>query len=540
MRPIVEIAETLGLDPKVIVPYGRYKAKIPLDAIRHNGHRGKLIVVTGMTPTRAGEGKTTTTVGLTQGLGKLGKRVVATLREPSLGPIFGIKGGGTGGGQARVLPEEEINIHFTGDAHAVSSAHNLLAALVDNAVQRGKVPSMDASGISWRRVTDVEDRALRTTVTGIGGMINAPMRETGFDIVAASEIMAVLALTSDLADLREKLGRIVIGFNRDGKAVTSRDVDAVGSMLSLLRYAIQPNLVQTMEGQPVLVHTGPFGNIAHGCSSVIADRLALGYADFVLTEAGFGADLGFEKFMHIKARFNDLEPNGAVLVASVRALKSHGGIRTRELDIPNTSAVQEGMPNLEHLVGMVRSFGIPVVVAINRFPSDTSEEIAIVKKCAEAAGAYAAVESRGFSEGGAGTGELAEAVINATDGDAPKVSYLYSEKAKTQDKVLALAQKVYAADDVQWSPAAIRQLKTYEELGWNNLPVCMAKTHLSVSHDPKLKGKPSGYTFEVSDVRAAIGAGFIYPISGSMMTMPGLPGKPRTLDIDNEGNILGL
>ena len=540
MRSIAEIAEVLGLDPKVIIPYGHYKAKIPLDAIRESSHRGKLVVVTGMTPTRAGEGKTTTTVGLTQGLGKLGKRVVATLREPSLGPIFGIKGGGTGGGEAKVLPEDEINIHFTGDAHAVASAHNLLAALTDNAVQRGRIPDMEPSGILWRRVMDVEDRALRTIVTGIGGSANAPVRETGFDIVTASEIMAVLALASDLADLRVKLGRIVVGFTRDGKPVTSEDVGAVGSMMSLLRYAIQPNLVQTTEGQPVIVHTGPFGNIAHGCSSVVADRLGLGYADFVITEAGFGADLGFEKFMHIKARFNDLEPSAAVLVATVRALKSHGGVRAGELDTPNTDAVQRGMPNLEHLVGVVRSFGVPLVVAINRFPSDTSEEIALVKVQAEAAGAQAAVETRVFTEGGEGAVELAEAVVSATDSDAPQISYLYTPEATTESKVLALAQKVYGADDVQWSTGAMRQRRTYQELGWGHLPVCVAKTHLSLSHIPTLKGKPSGYTFEVSDVRASLGAGFIYPIAGAIVTMPGLPGKPRALDVDESGNILGL
>ena len=540
MRPIAEIAEALGLDSKVLVPYGHYKAKILLEAIRHDGHRGKLVVVTGITPTPAGEGKTTMTVALTQGLGKLGKRVVATLREPSLGPIFGIKGGGTGGGESRVLPEDEINIHFTGDAHAVGSAHNLLAALTDNAAQRGQIPGLDPMGITWRRVTDVEDRALRTIVTGMGGSANAPLRETGFDIVTASEIMALLALASDLADLRERLGKIVVGFTRDGKPVTAEDVGAVGSMMSLLRYAIQPNLVQTTEGQPVIVHTGPFGNIAHGCSSVVADRLGLGYAEFVITEAGFGADLGFEKFMHIKARFSGLEPSAAVLVASLRALKLHGGVDIRELDGPNADAVQKGMPNLEHLVGVIRSFGLPVVVAINRFPSDTSEEMAVVKEGAKVAGAYAAVESRGFTDGGAGTVELAEAVLGATDDDDPQVSYLYPQEATIQEKVLTLARKVYAADDVQWSSTAIQRLRTYQELGWNNLPVCMAKTHLSLSHIPSLKGKPSGYTFQVSDVRASIGAGFIYPIAGAIMTMPGLPGTPRSLDLDDKDGIVGL
>ena len=540
MLPIAEIAVKLGLDPKLMIPQGHYKAKIPLEAIKPDGKRGKLVVVTGITPTRAGEGKTTTTVGLVQGMGKLGRNVAATLREPSLGPIFGIKGGGTGGDKATIEPEDEVNIHFTGDAHAVGSAHNLLAALTDNAAQRGQVDGFDATGMTWRRVTDVEDRALRTIISGLGGTANAPVRETGFDIVTASEVMALLALSSGLDDLRARLTRIVVGFTKDGKPVTAEDVGAVGSMMSLLRYAIQPNLVQTSEGQPVLVHTGPFGNIAHGCSSVLADRLALGYADYVLTEAGFGADLGFEKFMHIKARFNDLEPSAAVLVASVRALKSHGGVRVRELETPNEDAVRKGMPNLDHLIGMIRSFGLPVVVAMNHFPSDTPGEIAIVKQGAEAAGAHAAVESRVFAEGGAGGVDLAEALIDATKGDDPKISYLYPEDATTEEKVLALAQKVYSADDVQWSAAARRQLRVYRDLGWGGLPVCVAKTHLSLSHNPRLKGRPTGYTFEVSDVRASVGAGFIYPLAGTMVTMPGLPGSPRALDVDEKGNILGL
>ena len=462
------------------------------------------------------------------------------MREPSLGPIFGIKGGGTGGGAAIVVPEDEINIHFTGDAHAVSSAHNLLAALTDNVAQRGKIEGFDASSITWRRVTDVEERALRTVVTGLGGTANAPVRETGFDIVTASEIMAVLALSSDLDDLRKRLARIVVGFGADGTPVTATDVEAVGSMMSLLRYAIQPNLVQTLEGQPVLVHTGPFGNIAHGCNSVVADRLALGYSDYVVTEAGFGADLGFEKFMHIKARFNDLEPSAVVLVSTVRAVKSHGGVPFRELDAPNEDAVEKGVANVEHLVGMVRSMGLPTVVAINRFLTDSAAEVAIVKQRAEAAGAYAAVESEVFAEGGAGGVDLAEAVVEAASGEKPEVAYLYPEEASIEEKVLALAQKVYGAADVAWNPAARRKLRTFSELGWGELPVCMAKTHLSISDKPRLKGRPSGYTFEVSDVRASVGAGFIYPIAGTIVTMPGLPGSPRALDVDEKGAILGL
>ena len=540
MRPIRDVAAELGLDPDAIVPQGHYKAKIPLEAIRAGGKRGKLIVVTGVTPTPAGEGKTTTTVGLAQGFGRLGKKVVATLREPSLGPIFGIKGGGTGGGLALVEPQDEVNVHFTGDAHAVGSAHNLLAALTDNAAQRGQIAGFGPTGITWRRVTDVEDRALRTVVTGIGGSPNAPMRESGFDIVTASEIMAVLALASGLEDLRARLSRIVVGLTDAGEPVTAADVNAVGSMMSLLRYAIQPNIVQTTEGQPVIVHAGPFGNIAHGCSSVMGDKAALGYADYVLTEAGFGADLGFEKFMHIKARFNGLEPSGCVIVATVRALRSHGGALRRELDTPSADRVRKGLANLEHLIGVIRSFGLPVVVALNRFPSDTEGELAIVRQgCAEA-GAHAAVDTRVFTEGGAGGVELAEAVMAATAGDDPEITYLYPEDASTRDKALALAQKVYGAEDVSWAPRTRRPLRRYAELGWGDLPICMAKTHLSISHNPRLKGRPSGYTFEVSDVRASVGAGFIYPIAGSIMTMPGLPASPRALDVDGGGNILGL
>ena len=540
MRPISEIAESMGLDRQTIIPYGHYKAKIPLEAIRCDGRRGKLVLVTAMTPTRAGEGKTTTTIGLTQGLGRLGHNAAATIREPSLGPIFGIKGGGTGGDKARVEPEDEVNIHLTGDAHAVGSAHNLLAALTDNAAQRGQIPGLDPSGITWRRVTDVEDRALRSIVTGIGGSGNRPVRETGFDIVTASEIMAVLALSTDLEDLRARLSRMVVGLTDDGTPVTADDVEAVSSMMSLLRYAIQPNLVQTTEGQPAMVHTGPFGNIAHGCSSVVADRLALGYADYVVTEAGFGADLGFEKFMHIKARFNGLEPDAVVMVATVKALKSHGGVRLRDLDAPNEDALRSGMSNLQHLISVVLSFGLPVVVAINRFPTDTAREIAVVKEMSESSGARAAVESRVFAEGGAGGEELANAVVDAADDAGGGVSYLYDEGATTLQKVDALAERVYGADGVNWSPAARRLLRRYDELGWVNLPVCMAKTHLSLSHNPRLRGRPSGYTFEVSDVRASVGAGFIYPIAGNMMTLPGLPGSPRALDVDEKGNILGL
>ena len=546
MRPIMDVAEDLGLSRDTVIPYGPYKAKIRLDAIRDDGRRGKMVVVTGITPTPAGEGKTTTTVGLTQAMGRLGKNVVATLREPSLGPIFGIKGGGTGGGLSLIEPQDEVNIHFTGDAHAVGSAHNLLAALTDNIAQRGRIDGFRPEGVTWRRVTDVEDRALRAIITGIGGSNNAPVRESGFDIVTASEIMAILALSRDLQDLRDRLSRIVVGYTNETRAadrtpITAEDVGAVGSMMSLLRYAIQPNIVQTTEGQPVIVHAGPFGNIAHGCSSVVGDRLALGYADYVLSEAGFGADLGFEKFMHIKARFNGLEPHAAIIVASVRAVKYHGGVRVRDLGTPNVKAVQEGMANLTHLIGMIKSFNLPVVVALNHFPTDTSEETAILKQGSEEAGAFVAVESKVFAEGGSGGIELAEAVIAATESDDhPQIDYAYDIDDTLREKVVALAKRVYNADNVRWALPAGRTLRQFQERGWGNLPICMAKTHLSISHRPALKGRPSGYTFQLSDVRASIGAGFIYPIAGNIVTMPGLPGSPRQLDVDDEGNILGL
>jgi len=540
MRPISEIAGELGIPSDAVLPYGKYKAKIPLSEIKTNSPRGKLIVVTGITPTPAGEGKTTTTVGLAQGMGRIGKKVAATLREPSLGPIFGIKGGGTGGGISRVEPEDEVNIHFTGDAHAVGSAHNLLAALTDNVAQRRSIEGFSPVNVSLRRVTDVEERSLRNIVTGLGGSGNAPLRETGFDIVTASEVMAILALCSSLDDLRNRLSRIVVGYLDSGEPVTAQDIGAVGSMMSLLRTAIQPNLVQTTEGQPVFVHSGPFGNIAHGCCSVVSDRMALSYADYVLTEAGFGADLGFEKFMHIKARYNDLEPHAAVIVASARALKSHGGVPRRELENPNPQAVSDGMPNLRHLISAIKSFGLPVVVAINKFSSDTQEELAVMKSESESAGANAAVESDVFEHGGKGATDLAKAVVEASEGSAPSIKYMYEKEDNLEDKIKSLATKMYNASDVAYTPAARRTLRQYESNGWGNMPICMAKTHLSLSHNRSLRGLPENYTFRVSDVRVSRGAGFVYPIAGNIMTMPGLPGSPRELDVDANGNILGL
>jgi formate--tetrahydrofolate ligase len=430
-----------------------------------------------------------------------------------------------------VVPEDEINIHFTGDAHAVASAHNLLAALVDNAVYRELVPGLEPAGISWARVTDASDRALRKIVTGLGGDPNSPMRETRFDIVSASEIMAILALADSPDDLRARISRIVVGTTRDNKPVAVESLGVTGALMTLLRQAILPNLVQTMEGQPAMVHAGPFGNIAHGCNSILADRLGLAYADYVVTEAGFASDLGFEKFMHIKARQSGLLPNAAVLVASVRALKWHGGTPRRALETPDPAAVKSGAANLVHHVNAVGSFGIPVVVAINRFGSDSVEEIQEVERIASEAGARAAVECSGFSEGGAGATALAEAVAQATDAEYD-VNYAYSLDDPIEDKVLALARRIYGADAVSWSPEARRRLRYFEAQGWGNLPICMAKTHLSTSHDPSQRGSPRGYTFPISDIRASIGAGFLYPLAGAIATLPGLPSRPRALNMD--------
>lgn len=539
MRPILEIADELGIEQGHLIPYGNSKAKVSLEAIRDRP-AGKLIVVTGMTPTPAGEGKTTTSVAIAQGMGRLGLKSAVTLRQPSLGPIFGLKGSGTGGGRARVVPEDEINVHFTGDGHAVSSAHNLLAALTENAIQRGQIPGTRTSGISWRRVLDVQDRALRNITTGLGGAVNAPLRQTGFDIVPASEIMAVLALAADFDDLRRRLAQVTVAVGQRREAVTAGDVGAVGSLMALLRHALLPNLVQTTEGQPAFVHTGPFGNIAHGCSSVVADRLALGYTDFVLTEAGFGADLGFEKFMDIKCRGSGLDPSAAVVVATVRALRHHGGATHDRLADPDVQAVEAGTANLAHMIGIVRGFGLPAVVAINRFESDTDAEIAAARAAALAAGASAAVESTGYERGGGGSADLGAAVAEAASGPPPPVTYPYRLADPIAEKVESLATKIYGAADVHWSPSASRQRRRFERQGLSDLPICMAKTAMSLSHDPRLRNRPRGYTFEVVDCRASTGAGFIYPVASSILTMPGLPKSPRSLDLDEQGNILGL
>ena len=538
MIPITEIAQKLGVDHQMLIPYGKYKAKIHLDAIKNDTKKGKLILVTAMTPTSAGEGKTTTTIGLTQAFGKLGLNAVATLREPSLGPIFGIKGGATGGGLSQVVPEDEVNIHFTGDFHAIASAHNLLASFVDNIVYYNKIPSFNASRITWRRVTDMQDRALRKIVSGIGD--NKLLNETGFDIVAASEIMAIFALSSSVSDLRDRLSRIVVGFTSDDRPVTAEDVGAVGPMMSLLSYAIHPNLVQTMEGQPVIIHAGPFANIAHGCSSVLADKLALGYSDYVLTEAGFGADLGFEKFMHIKARSAQLEPDAVVLVTTVRAIKSHGGLPSDKLTQKDTNAIEKGIMNVLHLLRMIKSFNLPVAVTINRHPSDTDEEVDLVKSILKKSEGSNVIDSFVYAKGGDGGVELAQEIVQLTAEKKRPISYMYDMENSIEEKVQSLAANVYGTKDVKWSLTASKKMKAFSQFGWDKLPVCMAKTHLSISDKAKLKAAPSNYVFEISDVRASVGAGFIYPIAGKVLTMPGLPKTPRALDIDKDNKIVGL
>jgi formate--tetrahydrofolate ligase len=506
----------------------------------HTGH-GKLIVVTAITPTPTGEGKTTTSIGLIDGLRKIGKNAVLTIRQPSLGPLFGRKGGGTGGGKATVQPATDINLHFTGDFHAIESAHNFLAAMADNSAHNRELDDFEPIQISWRRVTDAEDRALRRVVTGIGGRNDGPLRETGFDISAASEIMAIMALAIDYDDLRQRLSDIVVGWTVDRKPVRAADIGAIGSMMVLLKDALKPNLVQTVEGNPALVHIGPFGNIAHGCSSIIADRLALSVGDYVVTEAGFGADLGFEKFMDIKVRQGGSKPAAAVVVATVRGLKWHGGVKQEDLTTPNPAAVANGSSNLNHAITIVKRYGLPAVVAINRFPDDTPEEIEELRNAALKAGALAAVEAKGFTEGGTGMTELAEAVVDAVDNHEGTVKLAYEDDTSIVDKVEILATDLYKAGNTTWAPMTKTTARRFEDNGWN-FPICVAKTHLSISADPRLRGAPEGHTFPVTELRIAAGARQVIAIAGNTMTLPGLPARPNAYDIEltADGEVTGL
>ena len=535
MRTIDEIANDMGLDPTKLEPYGHDKAKVPLDAFPNVADKARLIVVTAITPTPAGEGKSTTAVGLVQGLAKIGKKPILTIRQPALGPVFGHKGGGTGGGKSTVEPAVDVNLHFTGDFHAIESAHNLLAAMVDNAVFRNSIEGFDASGVTWRRVTDAEDRALRTIMTGGGGRLNAPVRETGFDINAASEIMAICSLAESYSDLRDRIGDIVVGWKRDGKTpVTAREINAVGSIMALLRDAIKPNLVQTSEGQPAIVHMGPFGNIAHGCSSILADKLAINCGDYVVTEAGFGADLGFEKFMDIKVRQGGPEPSLAVIVTTIRGLKWHGGVAINDMGSPNLEAVHKGSENLKNALRIVNIYGLPAVVAINRFPNDSKEEIEVVKKVAKSAGAISVEEANGFVSGGDGMTELAAAVVEAAN-QPSEVKLLYEDKDSFFDKVEFLAKSLYLSGSVTWGPMTKTTARRFSSNGWN-FPVCMAKTHLSISADPKLKGAPTGHTLPIRELRILAGARQIVALAGDIITLPGLPSQPNAWDIDLNDN----
>ena len=541
MRKIDDIAIDMGLDPNKLEPYGHDKAKVPLDAFPNVDDKAKLIVITAITPTPAGEGKSTTAVGLVQGLAKIGKKPVLTIRQPSLGPVFGHKGGGTGGGKSTVEPAVDVNLHFTGDFHAIESAHNLLAAMVDNAVFRNSIEGFDASGVTWRRVTDAEDRALRTIMTGGGGRLNGPVRETGFDINAASEIMAICSLAESYSDLRDRIGDIVVGWKRDRKTpVTAREINAVGSIMALLRDAIKPNLVQTSEGQPAIVHMGPFGNIAHGCSSILADNLAMNCGDYVVTEAGFGADLGFEKFMDIKVRQGGPEPSLAVIVTSIRGLKWHGGVTISDMESPNPEAVRKGSENLKNALRIVNMYGLQAVVAINRFPTDSKDEVTMVKEVAKSAGAFSVQEADGFMSGGDGMTDLATAVVEAAN-QPTEVKLLYEDKDSFFDKVEYLAKSLYLSRDVTWGPMTKTTARRFADNGWN-FPVCMAKTHLSISADPKLKGAPTGHTLPIRELRILAGARQIVALAGDIITLPGLPSQPNAwdIDLDNDNKITGI
>ena len=542
LRPIAEIAAIAGIPDEALEPYGRTKAKISASFIASLRDRpdGALVLVSGISPTPAGEGKTTTTVGLADALRLIGKRAMIALREPSLGPCFGVKGGATGGGWAQVGPMEDINLHFTGDFHAITSAHNLLSALIDNHLHHGNALGIDTRKITWKRVMDMNDRALRSIVTGMGST-NGPVREDGFDITVASEVMAVFCLAADLADLQARLGRIVVAQTREGKPVTAADLKADGAMAVLLKTALQPNLVQTLERTPALVHGGPFANIAHGCNSLIATRTAMKLADIVVTEAGFGADLGGEKFLDIKSRMGGLKPGCAVVVGTVRALKMHGNVAKADLGREDTEAVQRGVVNLLRHVENMQSFGLPVVVALNRFTSDTDAEIAVVNAALRGVGVEMALCTH-WADGAKGAESLARAVVKRIESGVANFAPIYPDEMKLVDKIRTIATKIYRASDIALSPMAARKLRHYEEAGYGRFPICMAKTQMSFTADPHVMGAPTGHTLPVRDVRLAAGAGFVVALCGDIMTMPGLPKVPaaHAIGLDGNGEIVGL
>ena len=542
MLPIAKVAEKLGLTDEDLIPYGRYKAKVNHKLIHSDRPDGKLILVTAISPTPAGEGKTTTSVGLADALNAMGKKTMLCLREPSLGPVFGVKGGAAGGGYAQVVPMEDINLHFTGDIHAIGTANNLLAAMIDNSIQQGNPLNIDPRRIAWKRCMDMNDRQLRFIVDGLGGKVNGTPREDGFDITVASEIMAIFCLATDLADLKDRLSRIVCAYTYDGQPVTAGQIGAAGAMAALLKDAIDPNLVQTLENNPAIIHGGPFANIAHGCNSVTATKLSLKLADYVVTEAGFGADLGAEKFLDIKCRMADLHPSAVVLVATVRALKSHGGVTKPDLNKPNVEAVRKGAANLErHIDNIKNGFGLPVCVAINAFPTDTPEEMAVIEEVCAKAGVKCAL-SEVFAKGGEGGKALAETVLSIMPEAPQPIQYTYDLCASLPEKIEAVAKKIYRADGVTYTPAAKKMLDDLAAMGYGELPVCIAKTQYSFSDNAKLTGAPTGFKMNVREVRLSAGAGFVVVICGSIMTMPGLPKHPAAMDIDvdAEGRITGL
>lgn len=542
MQHIREIAAKLGLTEDDIELYGKYKAKISLDAWNKvkNGPDGKLVLVTAINPTPAGEGKTTTSVGLADAFHKLGHKVAVALREPSLGPCFGLKGGAAGGGYAQVVPMEDINLHFTGDFHAITTAHNLLAAVIDNHIQQGNALDIDVRRVAWKRVLDLNDRALRNVVIGLGGKAHGVPRETGFDITVASEMMAILCLASDLEDMKKRLGEIVVAYSRDGRAIRAEELNVTGALTLLFKDAIKPNLVQTLEGTPALIHGGPFANIAHGCNSVMATKFALKFADIAITEAGFGADLGAEKFLDIKCRFAGIHPDAVVIVATVRALKMHGGVPKTELGKVDMAALEKGLANLTKHIENVHKFGLPAVVAINAFPTDTKEELDFVEEKCNALGSSVAL-SQVWAKGGEGGVELAEKVLEAMKQPAD-FHYMYEVEQSIPEKIEAIAKAIYGADGVDFTAPAKKQLAEIEALGLDKMPICMAKTQYSLSDDATKLGRPEGFRITVKELRISAGAGFIVALTGNILTMPGLPKKPaaENMDIDVNGKITGL
>ena len=543
LENIVDVAGKIGIEPDDLELYGKYKAKISDEYIESisNNPDGKLILVTAINPTPAGEGKTTTSVGLGQAFGTLGKKAIIALREPSLGPCFGIKGGAAGGGYAQVVPMEDLNLHFTGDFHAITSANNLLAALLDNHIQQGNILGIDPRQVVWKRCLDMNDRALRNVVIGMGGKTDGVVREDHFVITVASEIMAILCLASDMADLKERLGRIIVAYNYEGNPVTAADLNAVGAMAALLKDAMKPNLIQTLEHTPALVHGGPFANIAHGCNSIRATKAALKMADYVITEAGFGADLGAEKFFDIKCRMAGLKPDAVVLVATIRALKYNGGVAKDNLSVENMDALRAGIVNLEKHIENLHKYGVPIVVTLNAFVTDTEAEVSYVRQFCEDRGCEFAI-SEVWEKGGVGGVELAEKVIETLDKKESRFKVLYEDNISLKEKIQAIASEIYGAGGVSYAPAAERQLMKLEEMGFGNMPVCMAKTQYSLSDDPALLGRPVGFVMNVREVYVSAGAGFVVVLTGAVMTMPGLPKKPAAygIDVDENGVITGL